>query len=181
MCVASLGTVSCPSHRHQRTDLSMNRSHPKMIILVLALCTVSCDSSDSQDDFLKDATAPPSGITRTDASGQVVSEDRDDWRTAPFFVGKVIVDPAFPNPTPVGGTVTIPLRILQFEDLSGRLSLRVDVDDDFRLLDELLDTSSPGARIFQFSAAQINRAGLHRLFILDDFNEIVSYGDLLIE
>ncbi len=181
MFLSSFGTMSRPSHRHQSTALPMNRSHRSTIILLLAVCTLSCDSSDSQDDFLKAATATPSGITRTDGSGQIISDDKDDWRTAPFFVGKVIVDPAFPNPSSVGGTVTIPLRILQFEDLSGRLSLRVDVDDDFRLLDELLDTSSPGARIFQFSAAQINRAGLHRLFILDDFNEIVSYGDLLIE
>lgn len=151
------------------------------ITVILVGILAACDSTSSQEDFLKDATSPPSGFSQTDETGQVIAEDTDDWRTAPFFVGKVVVDPAFPNPANAGGTVTIPVRILQFEDLSGRMALRVDVRDQFILLDELLDTSSPGARIFQFNTAQINEAGLHRLFILDDFNEIVSYGDLLIE
>lgn len=150
-------------------------------IFLLSMIAIACDSGSSQEDFVKAATAPPRGITTTDASGQIVAEDTDDWRTAPFFVGKVVVNPAYPNPTTAGGTVTVPLRILQFDDISGGLSLRAEVGDQFRLLDELIDTSSPGAYIMQFSAAQIGESGLQRVFILDNFGEIVSYGDIQIQ
>ncbi len=153
----------------------------RIVLLIPIVLLAGCDSTDSQDDFVKAAQSPPSGYTRTDASGQVVSEDTDDWRTAPFFVGKVVVNPAYPNPGGAATTVTVPIRILQFDDLSGGLLLRAEVDDRLRLLDELIDTSSPGAYIMQFSAAQLGRAGLHRLYVLDEFGELVSYGDVLIE
>lgn len=154
---------------------------PPFLYVVPLLWFLACDSAESQDDFVKAATSPPSGITSTDASGEVISEDTDDWRTAPFFVGKVIVNPAYPNPSTAGGTITVSLRILQFDDITGGLSLRTEAGERFLLLDDLIDTSSPGAYIMQFSAAQIGEAGLYRLFILDDFGEIVSYGDVSIE
>lgn len=152
-----------------------------LFLLFSSVLLVACDSTDSQDEFIEAATAPPSGVTTTDASGQVISEDTDDWRTSPFFVGKVVVNPAYPNPSQPGATVTVPIRVLQFDDISGGLLLRAEVGDDFRLLDELIDASSPGAYIMQFSAAQLGEIGLHRLFVLDDFGEIVSYGDVLVE
>ncbi len=154
---------------------------PQSRIVAVCLLLAACDSSDSQEDFVKAATSTPSGFTSTDVSGQVISEDTDDWRTSPFFVGKVLVNPAYPNPVQGGATVTVPVQILQFNDVSGGLSLRAEVGEQLRLLDDLIDTSSPGAYIMQFSAAQIGESGLHRLFILDDFGEIVSYGDLQIE
>ena len=153
----------------------------RLLFVVVLATIVACDSTDSQDDFVQAASSPPSGITRTDASGQVTSEDTDDWRTSPFFVGKVFVDPAYPNPAQVGSTITVQIRVLQFGDISGRLVLRAEVGDDLVPLDELIDTSSPGAYIMQFSGAQLGRTGLHRLYIFDEFGEIVSYGDLLIE
>ncbi|NNE45220.1 MAG: hypothetical protein HKN37_01020 [Rhodothermales bacterium] len=160
-----------------------------ILLVATCVCLWSCDATDSQDEFVTAATSTPSGFSATDASGglvrdeegQIVSEDTDDWRTAPFFVGKVVVRPAYPNPAVAGGTVTVPIRILQFDDVSGGLVLRTLVGEQFPLLDELIDTSSPGERIMQFSVAQIGEAGLHRLFILDSFGEMVSYGDVLIE
>ena len=152
-----------------------------VLLVATCVCLWSCDATDSQDEFVKAATSTPSGFSATDASGQVTSEDTDDWRTAPFFVGKVVANPAYPNPATAGGTITVPIRILQFDDISGGLALRTQVGEQFRLLDELIDTSSPGAYIMQFNAQQIGEPGLHRLFILDNFGEIVSYGDVLIE
>ncbi|MDX1741360.1 MAG: hypothetical protein R3178_08715, partial [Rhodothermales bacterium] len=106
-------------------------------LLIPLILLAACDSTDSQDDFVKAAQAPPAGFTTTDASGQVIAEDTDDWRTSPFFVGKVVVNPAYPNPGGAATTVTVPIRILQFDDLTGGLLLRADVDDRLRLLDEL--------------------------------------------
>ena len=181
LCAASFGPVKT-SNAIRSTGFSEMRNHRfETLTVLIALLLSSCDSTSSQEEFIKAASSPPSGFTETDASGDVVSEDKDDWRTAPFFVGKVVVDPAYPNPVEAAATVTIPVRILQFEDLSGRISLRVDVRDRFVLLDELLDTSSPGVHIFLFNASVIEDRGLHRLLILDQFSEIISYGDLMIE
>jgi hypothetical protein len=165
------------------------RHKSRFLILVPCLLLAACDSTDSQDEFANDATRPPKGITETDATGAIVrdssgvavSEDTDDWRTAPFFVGRLVVDPAYPNPSRAGTTVTVPIRVFQFDDITGGLVLRAQVGDRPRLLSELIDASSPGAYIMQFSASQLEKAGLHRLFILDDFGEIVSYGDVLVE
>jgi len=151
--------------------------------VTLAVCLlvgVGCDSANEQKSFLEDAQAVPSGITSTDANGGVVSEDADDWRTAPVYVGRIVVDPAYPNPFS-NGVVTVPFRILQFDEVVGGLFVRAfDTQGRLFSLGEVLDTSSPGLYTITINPAQLSTTGLHRLFIQDVFGEIVSYGDLMI-
>lgn len=150
-------------------------------ILVAALVVPGCDSQQDMEEFVAAATREPSGYTRTDRLGSVVSEDADDWRTAPIFIGKVRVDPAWPNPT-TGTVVTVPVSVLEFEAVRSGLVLRTrDASGRLSILDEIPDATSPGAYVFQFTPALIGRTGLVRLFVLDRYGELVSYGDLLLE
>lgn len=150
-------------------------------LLVLALIAGACDTQGRQDEFAEGASRPPSGFVRTDADGKILSDDPDDWRTAPLFVGKVRIDPAYPNPSS-GGFVTISFAVLDFNAVRGGLFLRA-FDDNRRFirLDEAPEATQPGSYVFSFSPALLGRTGLHRLYVFDGFNEIVSYGDLSLE
>lgn len=149
--------------------------------LLLLLLLAACDSQKQTEEFERDAGLPPSGYTRTDEYGLVLSEDADDWRSAPLFLGKVRVDPAYPNPVATG-VVTVPVSVLEFGGVGGGLVLRAkDNSGRLMILDEVFDATSPGAYVFQFSAVLLARTGLARLFVLDRRGELVSYGDLKIE
>lgn len=150
-------------------------------VLVLALLAGACDSQERQDEFAEDASRAPSGYTATSENGEVVSNDPDDWRTAPLFLGKVRVDPAYPNPVS-DGFVTVSFSVLDFDAVRGGLYLRAfDVNNRFIRLDEAPEATQPGAYIFSFSPGLLGRVGLHRLYVFDGFGEIVSYGDLQIQ
>ncbi len=147
----------------------------------LNLLLSSCDSQKQQNDFVDDAGLAPSGFTSTDADGIIVSDDEDDWRTAPVYFGKVRIDPAYPNPT-FGQFVTVPVSIQEFNSIQGGLVLRADGGDGrLILLAEILNASQPGAYILRFSPAILGRTGLIRLLIFDRLGELVSYGDLRIQ
>ncbi len=150
------------------------------VALILLTLITGCDSQEQQNDFAEDAGAPPSGFTSTNALGEIISRDDDDWRTAPIYFGKVRIDPAYPNPSS-GEFVTVPVSILEFNALQGGLVLRArDSADRLRLLDEINDAGSPGAYILRFGPAILGRTGLVRIFLFDRLGELVSYGDLQI-
>ncbi len=155
---------------------------PARIIAIFCLIMLSsCDAAELQKDYLAQARLEPSGVTVTNAGGAVIAVDDDDWRTAPLFTGKVIVEPAYPNPVS-GGLVTLPFRILQFDDVSGGLFVRAfNGSEQLITLGESLDTSSPGVYTITINPAVLSTVGLHRIFLQDFLGEIVSYGDIKIE
>ena len=154
----------------------------RLSILVLFLLTLSsCDSQQQQDDFEQSASNTPANFARTDSQGAIINDDKDDWRTAPIYGGKVRFDPAYPNPATID-FVTIPVTILEFNSIQGGLRLRArDANNVWRTLDDILDATDPGAYIFRFSPALLARTGLVRLFVFDQLGELVSYGDLMIQ
>lgn len=163
----------------------MIASRIRLLLLLVLTCSVitvaGCDSQEAQDDFVQDAGATPEGFARTDETGRILDDDENDWRIAPIYGGKVRFDPAYPNPV-AGNFVTIPVTILEFNSIQGGLTLRArDASGNLRTLDDILDTSDPGAYIFRFSPALLNRTGLVRIFIFDRLGELVSYGDLMIQ
>ncbi len=138
----------------------------------------ACDTADLQREFLEAAQSPPSGFTQTDPNGGVINADEDDWRTAPVFVGRAIVDPVYPNPVSAG-LVTVPFRILQFDELTGGVFVRAfDVNGRLIPLGEMVETTGPGQYTITINPAQLGTAELHRLFVMDVFGELISYGDL---
>lgn len=140
-----------------------------------------CDTQEEQDDFAAQAGRPPENITRVDASGKVLSEDKDDWRTAPVYAGEIRVDPAMPNPVSTEGFVTVRVTVTVFDAVYSPLRLKNMRNDRLQTLSEIERASSPGAYLFHAPVSLIGPAGMHRLFIFDGIGEIVSYGDVLVQ
>ncbi len=155
-----------------------------------------CDSQEMQQAFEDDANVPPEGITRTDGggglvlrdNGEPVSEDLDDWRTAPLYAGTIRFDPAYPNPT-FTDLITLPFVVQQFDALPGGLAVRgFDNTGRFVLLDEAFDATQPGSYAFIFSPSLLSGSGdvtsirgLHRIFVVDTQGTLVTYGDIQIQ
>lgn len=161
----------------------MHRNRLLILSLVafLVVTVAGCDSQQQQDDFVADAGKTPAGFVKTDNTGRIIEEDKDDWRVAPVYGGKVRFDPAYPNPVSID-FVTVPVTILEFNSIQGGLALRArDASGHLRTLDDILDAGDPGAYVFRFSPALLNRTGLVRIFIFDRLGELVSYGDLMVQ
>ena len=151
-------------------------------VVLTGLAWAGCDTAEQQNEFEDQAFSPPSGFTRTDENGEIITDDQDDWRTAPVYSTRVLVDPAFPNPVQPGQFVTIPVQVREFNSVQGGLELvGNDANGIPRRLDEIRDARDPGAYIFQFNPTLLGVTGLIRLFIVDSRGGLVSYGDLLIE
>lgn len=151
------------------------------VCIAVLLLVVGCDSHGQQDEFAEDASAPPSGFVQTVDGTEIISDDLDDWRTAPVYAGKISVRPAFPNPVKVEDFVTVPFSVTAFGAV--RAPLRLEVLRDGRLVNlESIDRAGdPGSYAFTFSAARLGRTGLHRLFFFDGGGELVSYGDVMVQ
>lgn len=148
------------------------------MLAVGLLLAVGCDTQNLQRDFAEEAALPPRGFTETLDGRTFVSEDPDDWRTAPVYAGVVRVDPAYPNPA-TGGTVTINLSVTVSNAVRSPLVLRAnDPAGRFLRLDEVRNVGSPGFYAFTFNPAMLGQSRLVRLYVFDGAGEIVSYGDL---
>ncbi len=147
------------------------------------LAAAGCDNQGAQEEFIDEAGQPPQGITRildNAYGGDICSEDADDWRTSPVYSGIILIErPASPNPVAGSSLVTITIRVLQFDRVRGSLAVRAFGNaNTLIVLDTILDASSPGEYVFQFSPSLLTENGLHRLFIFDAIGELVSYGDI---
>ncbi len=158
------------------------RLHGTLLVVLALLLAGGCDTAEQQNDFEDEAFSTPSGFTSTDENGQILSEDKDDWRTAPVYSTSVLIDPAFPNPAAPSDFVNVPVSVREFNSIQGGLEL-VSFDENGipRRLDEIRDARDPGAYVFTFNPALLGVQGLVRLFILDTRGTLVSYGDLSIE
>lgn len=153
------------------------------ILGVEILAAAGCDTQGAQKDFIDEAGQPPRGITRildNAYGGTICSEDADDWRTSPVYSGIILIErPASPNPVGGSSLVTITIRVLQFDRVLGSLVVRSFGNaNTLIVLDTIIDASSPGEYVFQFSPSLLTENGLHRLFIFDSIGELVSYGDI---
>ncbi len=152
-----------------------------LAVLLLSSLLVSCDSVNQQEAFAEAANRAPEGFVQTNEGGEVISEDEDDWRTSPFFRGRIRIEPAYPNPSS-GSFVTIPITILDFNAFRGSLVLRgFNTSNRFILLDEIPNASDPGVYVFNFSTTLFGAKGLQRVFIFDTLGELISYGDIMVE
>ncbi|GIV61572.1 hypothetical protein GQ464_001375 [Rhodocaloribacter litoris] len=162
----------------------MNRIACGLVLVFLGGGLAACDTQrDEQEAFVAMAERSPEGFARTDAAGNILQDDPDDWRTAPFFAGKISFRPPYPNPTR-GEPVTLPFVTLEFNAVSNRMVLRTRDPADPRrllLLAEVNNAAETGGHEFRFSPIQIGVTGLHRLFVFDATGELVTYGDVMLE
>ncbi|PWN06626.1 hypothetical protein [Rhodohalobacter mucosus] len=165
-----------------------NPSFSFSIVLFTVLITASaCNRSSDQREFERAAFSIPEGITQTDATGNVISRDSDDWRVAPFFQGVIEIDPAYPNPVLTNELVRINRIVTGVESVSG---LRVFVfyeSGNVRPIDnDVRNPLPPGLDVISLEPTLIsefpeNPQGLYRVVITDLNENVITYGDIRIE
>lgn len=150
-----------------------------------ALSLGACDAYDGQFDFEQAAFQPATGIARSDAQGNLVADDPDDWRTSPLyaFSGFRVIQRAYPNPARIDQVVTI---VVSTDDgIPGGLRIVAYKDGLRRTIPGQQATiPGPGAYPFGFFPGEIPGAqpgDLWRLVFFDGQSQVVTYGDLLIE
>ena len=110
-----------------------------------------------------------------------MSTDPDDWRVAPTYFERLIIDPAFPNPASFGTSVAIPIRIRLNDTVQGGLDLvSYDADRIPRRLDRVNDARDPGAYVLRFMPSALGVTGLSRVYVLDTAGGLISYGDIMV-
>ncbi len=161
----------------QNCDLM--RIHRIMLALTMITALGACDTGEDQDAFENRAFSEPVGFTQTSESGAVELQDEDDWRVSPAYHGRILIEPAFPNPVPSGGSVMIPVRIRFADSVQGGLEIvTYDASEIPRRLDSIPNASEPGSYVFRFMPRVLGLRGLVRVFIIDTRGRLVSYGDL---
>lgn len=144
---------------------------------------------DGQKTFERQAYREPNGITVTNQAGKVQSQDSDDWQISPYFSGLVQVEPAFPNPTFATGTMNIHVTVNAINAINGLMVGVYDPAYESRIIWSVYDSPlPPGLQVIQFNTMLLGRfntiesaRGLHRIILFDSNQNVVSYGDILIE
>ena len=168
------------------------RKLPAKSLILLIFILAGCGQDDEQREFEQEAFQLPEGITETEGNGTIISEDPDDWRTSPFFQGLIFVEPAFPNPVSTSDQLSLEIEVSGIDAVSG-LTVAVLIDDaanaGFRTL--YTNSQSPyptGLTSIPINPIELGRfntpesaRGLHRLIIFDNRQNIISYGDVLVE
>ena len=150
--------------------------------LALFLVFLGCDATsvgDAQRLFELQAVSGPAGFTETDADGRVISEDPNDWRSAPIYATEFFLT-FKPYPNPASATENIQFAA-SFSGRSGglipyRLTSRGELDP----IGGVTGTTEGTAPLFSFPAGQLGESGLQRVVLVDLQGRIVSYGDVLV-
>ncbi len=145
-----------------------------------------CNSNNAdQDDFIKESLRVPVGYTHTNAQGTVAKDgkDPDDWRISPMYQGLVYIQhPAFPNPVQTEN-VQLELLVTGIQAVNGMYLFKRSANGTFVLLAS--QTQSTGVFVFRFDPVRLSEngtyagaKGLHRVFVYDGSNNLVTYGDI---
>ena len=163
------------------------------IFLLITAVNACNTASDDQRKFEDEAFSTPEGYTATDRNGNIIDgeEDPDDWRIAPLFSGFVEVNiPAYPNPvTPGIDNVTLEILVDMEEAINGlRIYGYNENDNRVSLIAPVNQTLEAKFYEFTFNPDQLsytgsidNIPGLHRIYITDGNNDLITYGDIMIE
>ena len=144
-----------------------------------------CSQGEDQRKFEQEAFQLPEGITQTNDRGEIVNDnvDPDDWRVAPFFQGTVFVDPAFPNPVMTNRQLTIKVHLPYIDTITHLNVYVLRSLNNFQFIRQesampLVNFILNPLDIAEFSE---NPQGLYRIIILDNNDNVITYGDVKIE
>lgn len=172
--------------------MNLKTTYLPVFLILFLFAAAGCGQDDDQREFEREAYQLPDGITETEGNGTIISEDPDDWRTSPFFQGLIFVEPAFPNPVTISDLLNIEIDVTGFDAVSG-LTVAVLIENaanaQFRPLFTVNQNPlPPGFTSININPLELGRfntpesaRGLHRLIIFDNRQNIISYGDVLVE
>jgi len=166
-------------------------STPYTAILLLSFILLAgCGQSDDQREFEREAYAMPDNFTETTGSGEIVQEDPDDWRVSPFYQASgVEVSPAYPNPAKTDEQITIDVDVWGYDSVPGLILVARYHEQNSRILifESYQNPLPPGNTTINFSVSELgilddgSRRGLHRVILLDNNENVISYGDIMVE
>ena len=158
--------------------------------MVLLLTLGACRNNEEQNNFEQEAFERPfTGITETNVNAEILDEDPDDWRVSPFYAGLLRVTPAFPNPITTNQRFTVELNISALESVNGLEAVAFDENNRFvQLFVDVRNPLPPGfisftvdPLLFTNTGVRANAAGLHRVWIYDLNDNLITYGDIRVQ
>lgn len=162
-------------------------------IAILLIAVLSgCSRNEDQDQFEREAFRTPEGFTETNSSGEITgNEDPDDWRISPMFQGFIEVSiPAHPNPTQ-GEFVRIELLVTGIESVNGLYVVSFEEESNYQVRELYYHdggTLQPGITnisfdpiLFSPTRVYADARGLNRVFIYDLRDNLITYGDVMVE
>lgn len=158
-----------------------------VLILILFFANTGCNQSSDQREFEQAAFSIADGFTSTNNRGEVINRDPDDWRIAPFFQGLIEIDPAYPNPVQSNEQISIDRVVTGIESVSGFRVLAFYGNNNLQFIfDDFRRPLPTGLQTVPLQAADIaqfaeNPQGLYRIIILDANENVITYGDIMIE
>lgn len=161
-----------------------------IVFLLVSGSLLSCSRNDDQVKFEKEAYSSPSGYTETTSQAAIVSEDPDDWRISPLFQGLVQFNgPPFPNPAPTNQLINFEIHAVSGQPINGLYVVTRNDDgtlkspplyERFETINSLT-TFTINPIEFGFQGSPEGARGLHRVFIFDGNQQMISYGDIMVE
>ena len=158
----------------------MPRLLPILGFLLATPLFVGCDATsigELQRVFEFDAVGVPDGVTRTDARGNVLSEDDRDWRTAPVYSSQFTLT-FLPYPNPASPTESVQFAGTFSGSNGALIPYRLTAQGDLSRIQAVTGSTEGTAPLFSFPAGQLGGPGLHRVVLLDRQGRIVTYGDV---
>lgn len=155
--------------------------------LFSALIFTGCNQSSDQREFEREAFSAADNFTETEANGNVVRDDPDDWRISPFFQGLVEVEPVYPNPVQTTDLLSLDVIITGVESVSGLVVFVYYGNNNINLIyQDFQRPIPPGISSIPLNPLEIaqiseNPQGLYRIIILDANENVISYGDVQVE
>lgn len=156
------------------------------VLALFILITISgCNQNSDQREFEKEAFSEPNRITETNDQGDIINKDPDDWRIAPFFQGDIdLITPPFPNPVLTNDRLNINIQVNFLDRISG-IYIRVYRFGTLYPVDERTQIT-PGTTSIVLDPRIISGgipqpAGLYRIIIQDETENVITYGDVEIK
>lgn len=169
--------------QHLYPDMLKNR----FLIFTVCLAGLACSQSDAQREFEDEAFTFPDKITERGADGRPPENgmvDPNDWRIGPHYRGLIEVDPAYPNPVNIDGTLFIQIDFRFSNPISG-LNVFVFQDPGQKRFILNLDRNSLSAvevlnippSLFATSVG-VGNSPLYRIIVTNENEDIITYGDV---
>jgi hypothetical protein len=167
------------------------------IITLSATLFINCSKNDDQRQFEQQARSQPQGITQTDAQGNVMDADPDDWRISPMYRGLVSVgvgisdsQPPYPNPMQFNQTLNLSIYVSNTEtldrieiftfEISSQLNGPIYTESDISS-PQLVSPTNLNGEFISSSSGGSQASGLYRLLIYDGQQNLITYGDVRIQ
>jgi hypothetical protein len=166
----------------------MSKFFSVFIYLCFILVLAGCTRNDAQREFEKQAYRLPENFTETTNQGAVQNFDQDDWRTSPLFQGLVEIVPPYPNPANTSQAIQFEVNVTGVNSLNGLIVMTRFDDNSFRTMYQDFESLPQGLTTFQISPIEFaefgnveGARGLNRVFIFSGNQQMISYGDIMVE